>query len=145
MSKKQKKAAPAPNNHKKTWLIAAICAAVVLLAAGGGFLAHYLINREPPLITQYNTVLTAKAREEGNITNFEVIIVHTVDDSNPSYTALECYVYQIPNGVRSADVLDYYAHELPDKYGAEQVGTAKARFLKEDLSSLYGLQVFHTK
>ena len=145
MSKKQKQTAPAPKNRKKTWLIAAICAAVALLAVGGGFLAHYLVNREPPLITQYNSMLTAKAREEGYITNFEVIIVHTVDDSNPSYTALECYVYQIPNGVRSADVLDYYAHELPEKYKAEQVGTAKARFLKEDLSSLYGLQVFHTK
>ena len=97
------------------------------------------------MIAQYNSVMTQKARSEGYISNQEVIIIHTIDDSPKGYTKLEAYIYQIPKGVTTAQMVEYYANELPEKWGAEQIGTASARLLKDDIGSIYGLQTYHTK
>ena len=59
--------------------------------------------------------------------------------------AAECYIYQVPDGVKTKKMLKYYAHELPEKWELEPIGEGSARFLKGDLSSLYGLDVYHTK
>jgi hypothetical protein len=70
-----------------------------------------------------------------------VLIVHTVDDSAEGYTVLECYVYQLPEGIKAKRALKYYAHELPQRWDLEQVGTASAKFIKDDLGSLYAMTV----
>ena len=130
---------------KKLRLILIISAIAVLLAVGAGLLLHYLNEEEPSQIAQYNSVMTSRARSEGCISNYEVIIIHTIDDSPKGYTQLEAYIYQLPDGVTTAKMLEYYAHELPEKWNAEQVGTASARLLKDDIGSLYGLKTYHTK
>ena len=142
MSKKKKKNQPQKKNKRPVILFSAILA---LVAIGIGGLTWYLVTKEPPLIVQYNGVLTAKAQNAGYIGVNEVLIVHTVDDSAPGYTRLECYIYQVPDGVKTKKMLKYYAHELPEKWELEPIGEGSARFLKGDLSSLYGLDVYHTK
>ena len=136
--KKKKSQQKKPVNRRRNAIIAAIVAVAVI---GGGLLTWYLCTKEPPLIVRYNGAMTAKAQAQGYIGAREVLIVHTVDDSAEGYTVLECYVYQVPEGVKIQKMLKYYAHELPEKWGAEQVGTASAKFLKNDLESLYALDV----
>ena len=134
-----------PQKSNKLRLILIIGAIAVVLAAGVGLLLHYFHEEEPTQIAQYNSVLTSRARSEGYISNYEVIIIHTIDDSPNGYTQLEAYIYQLPDGVTTAQMLEYYAHELPEKWNAEQIGTASARLLKDDIGSLYGLKTYHTK
>lgn len=139
MPKKKKKTQPKKKtNQRRTVLIATV---IALVAVAGGLLTWYLCTKELPLIVRYNGAMTAKAQAQGYIGAREVLIVHTVDDSAEGYTVLECYVYQVPEGVKIQKMLKYYAHELPEKWGAEQVGTASAKFLKDDLESLYALDV----
>ena len=139
MPKKKKKTQPKKKtNQRRTVLITTV---IALVAVAGGLLTWYLCTKEPPLIVRYNGAMTAKAQAQGYIGARAVLIVHTVDDSAEGYTVLECYVYQVPEGVKIQKMLKYYAHELPEKWGAEQVGTASAKFLKDDLESLYALNV----
>lgn len=140
-----KKQNPQSTGSRKKLLIILIAAGTLLLAVGAGLLAHYIIHKEPPLITQYNSAMTAKARDAGYITNHEVLIVHTVDDSAEGYITLECYVYQMPEGLSTADMMDYYAHELPAEWNAEQIGTATARMLNGDIGTIYAMAVYHNK
>jgi flagellar basal body-associated protein FliL len=142
MSNKKKKNQPQKKSKRPVILLSAI---IALVAVGIGVLTWYLVNKEPPQIVQYNGALTAKAQDAGYIGVNEVLIVHTVDDSAPGYTRLECYIYQVPQGVKTKKMLKYYAHELPEKWDLEPVGEGSARFLKGDLSSLYSFNVYHTK
>ena len=142
MSKKKKRIQPKKKN--KT-LVALIVAAVAVAIIGGGLLTWHLLTKEPPLIVRYNGAMTAKAQEQGYIGTNEVLIVHTVDDSAGGFTRLECYIYQVPEKVKVKRMLKYYAHELPEKWNLEPVGNASAKFLKDDLDSLYALSVAHTK
>ena len=142
MSNKKKKNQPQKKDKRPVILFSAIIATV---AVGIGLLTWYLVAKEPPLIVQYNGALTAKAQDAGYIGVNEVLIVHTVDDSAPGYTRLECYIYQVPDGVKSKKMLKYYASELPEEWNLEPIGDGSARFLKGDLSSLYGMDVYHTK
>ncbi len=50
-------------------------------------------------------------------------------------------MYQVPENVKVEKTLKYYAHELPEKWDLEQVGTASAKLIKGDLDSLYALDV----
>lgn len=137
-NKKKKKTQPKKVNKR---LRAIVCIAVSLALVLGGLLTWYLCTKEKPLIVRYNGAMTAKAQAQGYIGSNEVIIVHTVDDSADGYTKLECYIYQVPENVKLKRVLKYYAHELPEKWNLEQVGTASAKLIKGDLDSLYALDV----
>ena len=140
MSNKKKKKSQQKKriNRRRNAIIAAIVAVAVI---GSGLLTWYLCTKEPPLIVRYNGAMTAKAQAQGYIGPNEALIVHTVDDSAEGYAVLECYVYQVPENVKVKKVLKYYAHELPEKWGLEQVGTASAKMIKGDLESLYSLNV----
>ena len=142
MSNKKKKPQPKPKNPRKNAIISISVALAVLLS---GVLTWYLVTKEKPMIVQYNGMLTAKAQLAGTIGSNEVIIVHTVDDSASSYTLLECYIYQVPQGVKMKRMFRYYADELPEKWNLDPVGHATAKYLKGDLSSLYGMTVSHIK
>lgn len=143
MSNKKKKKIQPKKRNKRTTII--ISATVALAIALGSLLTWYLVTKEKPLIVQYNGAMTAKAQHEGYISVNEVLIVHTVDDSAAGYTKLECYIYQIPDGVKINRMLKYYAHELPEKWNLEPVGNASAKILKGDVGSLYAMTVSHTK
>ncbi len=140
--KKKKKIQPKPIN-KRLRAIVCICVAAALLL--GGLLTWYLLTKEKPLIVQYNGAMTAKAQQQGYISSNEVLIVHTVDDSAGGYTKLECYIYRVPDHVRTERMLKFYAHELPERWHLEPLGDASAKFLSDDLDSLYALSVTHTK
>jgi len=137
-NKKKKKIQPKPVNKRLRAIICISVAAALLL---GGLLTWYLVTKEPPLIVRYNGAMTARAQAQGYIGPNEVIIVHTVDESAEGYTVLECYVYQVPENLKVKRTLKYYAHELPERWGLEQVGTASAKFIKDDLGSLYAMTV----
>ena len=47
----------------------------------------------------------------------------------------------MPENVKIERTLKYFAHELPEKWHMEQVGTASAKMIKGDLDSLYALDV----
>ena len=136
--KKKKTQQKKPVNRRRNAIIAAIVAVAVI---GGGLLTWCLCTKEPPLIVRYNGAMTARAQAQGYIGPNEVLIVHTVDDSAEGYTVLECYVYQLPEGIKAKRALKYYAHELPQRWDLEQVGTASAKFIKDDLGSLYAMTV----
>jgi hypothetical protein len=140
--KKKKKVQPKPIN-KRLRAIICICVAAALLL--GGLLTWYLLTKEKPLIVQYNGAMTSKAQREGYLSANEVIIVHTVDDSAGGFVQLHCYIYQVPEHVSTKRMLKFYAHELPKRWHLEPVGTATAKFLTDNLDTLYAMSVAHTK
>ena len=142
MSKKKKKIQPKKVNKR---LRVIVCISISLALVLGGLLTWHLLTKEPPMIVRYNGAMTAKAQAAGYIGTNEVLIVHTVDDSAGGFTKLECYIYQVPERIKVNRMLKYYAHELPEKWNLEPVGNASAKFLKDDLDSLYALSVTHTK
>ena len=140
--KKKKKAQPKKVNKR---LRAIVCISICLALILGGVLTWYLVTKEKPLIVQYNGAITAKAQQQGYISANEVLIVHTVDDSAGGFVKLECYIYQVPDHIRTERMLKFYAHELPERWHLEPLGDASAKFLAGDLDSLYALSVAHTK
>lgn len=141
-NKKKKKTQPKQVNKKLRAIVCISVAAALLL---GGLLTWYLLTKEKPLIVQYNGAMTAKAQQQGYISSNEVLIVHTVDDSAGGYVKLECYIYQVPDHVRTKRMLKFYAQELPERWHLEPLGEASAKFLTGDLDSLYALSVTHIK
>ena len=142
MSKKKKKVQPKPVNKR---LRAIVCISVALALLLGGVLTWYFVTKEKPLIVRYNGAMTAKAHDQGYISTNDVLIVHTVDDSAEGYTVLECYIYQVPEGVKTKRMLKFYANEVEEKWGIEPVGHGTAKFLKGDLESLYSMNVYYVK
>ena len=140
--KSKKKTPPKPVNKR---LRAIVCISIALALILGGVLTWYLVTKEKPLIVQYNGAMTAKAQDQGYISVNEVLIVHTVDDSAGGYTVLECYIYQVPENVNIKRMLKFYAHELPERWNLEPVGTASAKFLTDNLDTLYSMKVEHVK
>lgn len=142
MSKKKKKVQPKPVNKR---LRAIVCVSVSLAILLGGVLTWYLVTKEPSMTEQYNGALTARARQQGYISVYDVLIVHTVDDSAEGYTELECYIYQVPDGVKIKRMLRFDANEVEEKWGIEPVGYGSAKCLKGDATSLYSLSVSYVK
>ena len=142
--KKNKKKAQKKQVTPRMRLIIALSVALALVL--GGVLTWYFVTKKPPMIVQYNHLMTTKAQQNGNISPQEVIIIHNVDESNPNYVVLEGYVYQVPANVRVSKIQKYYAQELPEKWDLEVVGTATAKYIKgQGLESLYGLSVILIK
>ena len=138
--KKSKKKQQQKQANKRMRLIVSLSVALALLL--GGILTWYFVTKEPPMIVQYNHLMTTTAQKNGNISFEEVIVIHNVDESNPNYVLLEGYVYQVPENVRVSKIQKYYAQELPEKWELEMVGTATAKYIKgQGLESLYGLSV----
>ncbi len=93
----------------------------------------------------YNDAATQRARSAGLIGEDEILVLNKVSKQLGGDTSIAFKVYKVLEGEDAAVLMHYRAAKLPENAKIEQVGTASAILIADQVSQIVDLAVQYTK